>query len=351
MQCCSKYNNQKRIEWIDTAKGIGLLLVMLGHLHVPYLSTWIYTFHMPLFFFLSGVVFSGTKYNFKEFTIKRIKSLVIPYFGLGVVIYLFYVILNLVLREENGLYGTNWEMLKNLFVQKHFWTIWFLACLFVVEILWYWNWKIFSRWSIAPAVVSVTICIAGLLRYRLGYGSLPWNLDVALVAQFFFYVGYCFKCSRQVKKFVDEMQKNAYIICVAIMFLINVVTGFLCIRLSGESLDMSIGMYGNEVLTILSALAGIFFVVLISKKVSNKFLTYLGQNTMVLFAWHSRIVIVLCGYIYESLGLFQGQGLFERVLYSAVTLVVILIVLIPITEAIRRSKFHFLFGVHRLKSK
>jgi fucose 4-O-acetylase-like acetyltransferase len=344
----NQIQTSKRIEWIDTAKGIGLLLVMLGHLHVPYMSAWIYTFHMPLFFFLSGVVFSGDKYSFKEFCIKRMKSLVVPYFCLGFVIYLFYVIMNVMVGPENGLYGTNMDMLKNFLIQEHFWTIWFLACLFVVEIMWYWIWKIFSRWLVAPVVVSVGICIIGLLRYRLGYGSLPWNFDVALVAQFFFYIGYCFKCSRQIKQLVDEMQKNTYLICAAIMFLINVVAGFLCIRLSGESLDMSIGMYGKEVLTILSALAGTLFVVLVSKKVSNKFLTYLGQNTMVLFAWHSRILIELCGYIYKSFGLFQGEGLFERVVYSVVTLIIILVVLIPINEVIKKSKLHFLFGVGRV---
>lgn len=343
----NQIHTSKRIEWIDTAKGIGLLLVMLGHLHVPYMSAWIYTFHMPLFFFLSGVVFSGDKYSFKEFCIKRMKSLVVPYFCLGFVIYLFYVIVNAVVRPENGLYGTNMDMLKNLFVQEHFWTIWFLACLFVVEILWYWIWKIFSRWSVVPAVASVSICIVGLLRYRLGYGSLPWNFDVALVAQLFFYVGHYFKCSQLDKKFIDEMQKNRYILCVAITFLINVAAGFLCIRLSGQSLDMSIGMYGNEVMTILSALAGILFIILISRKLNNKFLTYLGQNTMVLFAWHSRIVIVLCGYIYKFLGLFQNGSLFERILYSIVTLVVILVVLIPINEVIKKSKFYFLLGVRR----
>lgn len=58
--------NSKRVEWIDTAKGIGLILVILGHLKIDYLSAWIYTFHMPLFFFLSGVVFSGHKMQFES---------------------------------------------------------------------------------------------------------------------------------------------------------------------------------------------------------------------------------------------------------------------------------------------
>lgn len=49
---------EKRVEWIDMAKGIGLLFVFLGHLKTPFLATWIYTFHMPLFFFLSGLVYN-----------------------------------------------------------------------------------------------------------------------------------------------------------------------------------------------------------------------------------------------------------------------------------------------------
>ena len=75
-----------RIEWIDTAKGIGLLLVIFEHLSIPYVTAWIYTFHMPLFFFLSGVVFSGEKYTFQEYLKKRVKALVIPYFSLGLII-------------------------------------------------------------------------------------------------------------------------------------------------------------------------------------------------------------------------------------------------------------------------
>ncbi len=80
---------KNRIEWIDTAKGIGLLCVILGHLHIPYLSAWIYTFHIPLFFFLSGCVFNGQKYSFKEYFIRRFKSLIVPYFVLGAVILFF----------------------------------------------------------------------------------------------------------------------------------------------------------------------------------------------------------------------------------------------------------------------
>lgn len=85
-------------EEINIAKGIGVLLVVLGHsfpdasLHIynnsplyEYILRVIYSFHMPLFFFLSGFLFANTKieniWNFKFHYIKRkFFSLMIPYF-------------------------------------------------------------------------------------------------------------------------------------------------------------------------------------------------------------------------------------------------------------------------------
>lgn len=330
----------KRIEWVDTAKGIGLLCVILGHLKVPYLSTWIYTFHMPLFFFLSGTVFSGRKYGFKDFLIRKIKSLVLPYFILGGVIFLFSCMVYMI---QGRPFADYLEMLKSFMIQEHYWTVWFLACLFLVEVLYYGIHAVCGKRPVLATALSVLICAFGLLRYRLGWGSMPWNLDVALVAQLFFHGGYVVRNTgtANVAKQVKGLWRVMLIGC---FLALNAGCGFLCIRLSGESLDMSIGMYGNELLTVASAFAGIFAVILISQNISSKWITYLGQNTMVIFAWHSRIMIVLCGFIYEYLGVFQGSGMVSQILYTSVTFVIILSVLIPVTESIKRSRIHSLFG-------
>ena len=50
--------SEKRISWVDQARGIAILLVVLGHC-IGYMDApgnrWILSFHMPLFFFVSGV--------------------------------------------------------------------------------------------------------------------------------------------------------------------------------------------------------------------------------------------------------------------------------------------------------
>lgn len=42
----------KRERWVDMARGLGIIFVILGHLPTYYIITEVYTFHIPLFFFL-----------------------------------------------------------------------------------------------------------------------------------------------------------------------------------------------------------------------------------------------------------------------------------------------------------
>src|SRR5688500_482902 len=73
----------KRIEYLDIAKGIGILLVVLGHNDFEVISLFvqrlIYSFHMPLFFFLSGY-FLNTAVPFFDFIKKRFNALLKPFF-------------------------------------------------------------------------------------------------------------------------------------------------------------------------------------------------------------------------------------------------------------------------------
>lgn len=333
-----------RIDWVDTARGIGLLFVFIGHMGVSYVSAWIYTFHMPLFFFLSGMLYPGCeKYSFSEFAWRRFRGLVIPYFTLGAVIGLFYCCLYAYYNQPASAYVS---MLRDFLVQEHYWTVWFLTALFLAQMIYYCIDKWLHEWRYAVTIASLLICVFGFIRYRLGWGSLPWNLDVAFVAQFFFHLGNRFMHNEQLRSFLTGAMstvKRCFIIISCLM--VNAVAGKLCIMLSGHSLDMSIGMYGNEVLTMISAVAGILMVLTLAPVVHSRFITYLGRNTMILFSWHSRIIIVLCTMLYAHFGVLQSAGMATELMQACVTLIVILIVLIPVNELIKRLPFHKAFGV------
>lgn len=332
----------QRIEWIDNAKGIGLLLVILGHLKAPFLSAWIYTFHMPLFFFLSGVVFSSGKYKPRKFILKRINSLVVPYFVLGAVIFLFYVIVFLIQHQPTSEYLI---MLKEFLLQRHYWTIWFLAALFFTEIIYFAIDYLLSDRIVPVTIVSILFAVIGFVYYRLDGKGLPWNIDIAFVAQLFFHMGHMFKRSR---KYQDLLFFNYRWVCVSVLLLlitINIVCAKLCIKYSGQSIDMSIGLYGNEVLTVFSALAAILATCIISNKIHWDALSWLGKNTMVIFSWHSRIGIVALDFFCGWLGWFCLDTHFVQLARAIVYFSVLLIVFTLLTIAIKKTKYHRLFGL------
>ena len=64
---------KQRIEELDITKAIGIIMVVVGHTQLPtFMSNFIWSFHMPLFFLINGYFF-----NKKEFSLLWIKFIVI----------------------------------------------------------------------------------------------------------------------------------------------------------------------------------------------------------------------------------------------------------------------------------
>lgn len=74
-----------RIAWIDVAKGIGILLIVFGHtMQSGFVRQVIFSFHVPFFFFLSGVTYKREA-SFCTFIRKRIVGLLVPYWVWGII--------------------------------------------------------------------------------------------------------------------------------------------------------------------------------------------------------------------------------------------------------------------------
>lgn len=81
--------------WILIAKGLGILLVVIGHFQPAVAPQWykgmvnvIYSFHMPLFLLLSGYLYVYGKQKFGPLVISKIKRLVVPFISIGALFFI-----------------------------------------------------------------------------------------------------------------------------------------------------------------------------------------------------------------------------------------------------------------------
>jgi fucose 4-O-acetylase-like acetyltransferase len=291
----------KRVDWLDVGKGLGILLVMLGHADIPApIKTYIYTFHMPLFFFLSGYLFTHKKFpNVRAFLSKRTKSLILPYLCFSIVSYIWFVLLfnfgqvdyqhNLFIPLLGSLIAT----------RKSFWTVqsgplWFVNCILCTEMLFYFISKI-GRTKKVMGISLIFISALGCFYNKMVGKPLPWSIDVAMISVGFYGLGFLYKEYRE--KFERYINFKAFLL----LLIINIVTGYLNYFLSGERVDFYNSSLGNIFLFYLSALSGIgAFVILVKGMKKNKSLQFIGENSLIYLALHQKIVFVLFNLVIQN---------------------------------------------------
>lgn len=136
---------QNRIKAFDTAKGVGILGVIIGH-HVlcmsddqyRWLTDWFWSFHMPMFFIISGYFINPC--SVKESLIKGIRQLIIPYY---ITVFLS-VFVCIFILSKNGVYDgppifkwlfgclildPEYELMAMWFLPALFWGKLFFLCI------------------------------------------------------------------------------------------------------------------------------------------------------------------------------------------------------------------------------
>ena len=130
-----------REKQIDVLKAFGIILVIIGHTASP-LNGWIYTFHMPLFFFISGFLrFGGTRKSWGKFLLGKAGSSLLPYLLFWFVTsVLFRNLYNIILSGSTVFYG--WNALKGLLLGGHWlaeysnnFPLWYLQHYFIACIV------------------------------------------------------------------------------------------------------------------------------------------------------------------------------------------------------------------------
>ena len=315
----------KRINWIDYAKGIGIILVILGHSIFPEtLKIWICSFHMPLFFMLSGFTFNIEKYNdFKSFVKRKFKTLIIPYFIFSIVNWFW-----IIARNRNNL-SLTFKKFIGILVQignTDFGPgLWFVPCLFLSELFLYVLVKHLDKKILAIAsIVMVTI---GVAYARFINVNLPWGIDVVPISSAFVCLGYLIKNKTDI--ILSYKLMPIYLVA-------NIIFCYLNFRILGESVGMWSSVYGNEIYYILASVFGSFLIYSICKLISNlNFLLHVGQNSITYYCLHV-IVVGIVEKVYKII--IPSNVMNMTFILGIVTLIITLIAMYYASEIYNKIK-------------
>lgn len=179
----------ERIDWVDNLKGIGIMLVVWGHFYPPILiKKWIYSFHMPLFFFLSGYL--RKQRSFKDTIAIKTKTLLIPYIVIALISFPIGFIRDYAFSIQTSL----GERIGQLFFIDGSvgWNspIWFLLVLYLVEIAY----SFIDSIKVNKNLILIISFFAGYVIYMMGI-VLPLGIHIVLWMLPFYHIGFLFRKS------------------------------------------------------------------------------------------------------------------------------------------------------------
>lgn len=288
---------KERIVWLDYGKTIAIYLVVLAHttLYKP-AEGFIYTFHMPFFFFMSGYLFSYSKYpSYMEFVKRRFRQLLVPYVVINMITYLLWL---LVLRNVGSDVGEDVGALSPLIAavtvnateMVHDVPLWFLAALFLVENLYY----LLYRNARYRVVVTLLLLLLAVLNNTYNTVRLPFCIDISLVALLFYRLG-------------NVMREKGNILFKWYLFVLSAVVTVAVFMLNGK-VAMHANYYNNIFLFIAGGVAGCYSMAYICKQLQlfcgdRALVQTIARNTLPICAFHLIVFAVIKGIMLYLLGL------------------------------------------------
>lgn len=178
-----------RLVWLDIAKGIAIILMVLGHSELPvWLNRFIWTFHMPLFFIAAGIT-NDFNQPLGLFLKRKSRTLLLPFAIYSVIVLLLEAVL------ESGSF---WDTLQNLTIEflKIGWysgtALWFIPVLFLALVVVRLTFTIknktlqYAMWVLIP-LISIDLSHYGI--------QLPWKMSSVPFATAFILIGYFTKAT------------------------------------------------------------------------------------------------------------------------------------------------------------
>ena len=323
----------QEIRWINTAKACCIYFVVLGHAlkydvsDESYIRNFLYSFHLPVFFFISGYLYRFKENNFKAYLISNIKSLVVPYIFLNciaIVLFLPSYIKNECLKES--LY---------YFLIGHGHApagpAWFLLCLFWIKIQMYFICRLKSEIQLLLVYIYATVA------YHFPF-QLYWDVDASWMAIPLFFTG---KLARE--KLGHIINGNTPTIVLLTIFALSlVITGLLSVVQGKEAIFSR--MYGtNAILFYISSFCGISMIISFCKLFEGhqgRIISIISSGSIVIMGLH----LFFYNYTYLLLGRFTSLSFWGSQLLAKSIVCILVLAELYYPIVFLQNKFSFFLG-------
>lgn len=283
----------KRLFHIEILQTFGILCVLLGHaLRIYHEGGWyfhkaqavlgfdivdkfIFSFHMPLFMFLSGFLFYLNKDRIEsvwEYILKRVKRLLLPFYLAGFLYVLPTICFINPLDKSVGFYYTSFLTLD------YTWHLWFLIDLFIITlffVLYYFKFNKINKYVLLSFLIGINLlatigpssCLAKIPKYAV-----------------FFYLGCLFV---ENKDFIEKTLARYIWVILPIFAGVEILLYF---------------AYKNALISLIGAVLAILFFYLLALKLSqktngqNRVVSFLSVNLLSLYIIHEPIMALILKY-------------------------------------------------------
>lgn len=201
-----------RLNYLDNLKGFGMIMVVMGHISLLPVSInhLIYSFHMPLFFLISGYLYHEKDISVYDEISINFKRYLIPYFKIGLICFFVWgIIVKLIKKEGLNVWHDIFSLLFNTYDKVNSTPIWYLYTFFIAFFLF----KFSLKFNIFFSLLFLLI-----ISFFLSYFESKFISINSFLASFYMLVGYTFKD-------FDFNNKYFVIIVVAILFLLFLLCG------------------------------------------------------------------------------------------------------------------------------
>ncbi len=309
--------------------------MVLGHF-CTFVQEWVYSFHLPLFFFIGGLLYHQSSESITSYVKGKAKSLLVPFYAYGLGLLIYWLVFERYYRASTqdfpwyqSLYGLLYGGNGPNFWLRFGGAIWFLPCYFCAVL----SYEAINRVAVRRKhIVLFLVMVASISAYMYNttaqHMNLPFGLNQALIGLPWMWIG-SYLSEIQIITYLKEKMSKTWCVLYAGMFLFLSLVSDLKLDLFSCALGTScVQLYSCSMVGILLCLIfGVLFQ-------GSKIVQLIGASTLTIMCLHQVIGRIIFKLISLMTGI-ETKMLFSK-WYSFVVCIVIVAICVLVQATFRR---------------